>query len=347
MQIKINQVFSKLDLPADYAILDSIEDDSNDKDTFNNIESNRFDGSADMNEINWMNGTEEKASASTSIIPSNSESTRMLDTDAQLKRLFSVPKIRLIKTRIIQNGNKTADESQILNPLPFKISSVASGDSVAFMTNGLSSGFSEDSSESKHKDDLNLIKIEKNDDDDDVDDDNVDNVDDAAAAEGGLLIPKSEPIDISDTSEDMFYGKDEIEDYTELPLFSLTKSQGLKGYIYCSTNIQLGKIHIEWTSETTISLNLQTPTVIECEDTVWQRNMPAISSYMQSYIRKHFYAVYPAHLRLDWIFIKSKSDDDTVIELSDFNKLNRFSVSLKNNYFRITLGIHNILWHSF
>lgn len=338
MQIKIDQVFSKLDLPPDFAILESMADDSNDKpgnredlDDADNISPN---ASNDTNskQFEWMNGSKKRTVSSTSTASSKSSDVsiacyRTVDSgDAHKEKLFTVPKIRLIKTKLIKNDNKDPKEpndlndpkqlkepkepeSQILEPLPFKISSVASGEGVALMTSGFP---------------LNSTTTS-------------DNSNDSNSKEPELLIPKTEPIDITDISDD----ENDVEEEPSIPMVQTIvppKSKEFKGYIYCSTNISLGKIYLQKSSPTKIRLNLHVPLEIDCEDNTLQRNMPGISTFMQLYIRKRFYAVYPAHLRLDWIFINDDREPLDAIELDDFNKLDRRSVSLCFVSFRFVAG---------
>lgn len=343
MHLRIDQVFSKLDLPPDFAVLESMADSSIDKAAGSHEDlndANDVSPSASNNsnskQFEWTNGSKKRTVSSTSTTSSKSSDTniacyRTVDSGDPLKeKLFTVPKIRLIKTKLIKADNKEpkgptdlkdrkqleepkAPDSQILvpepepelEPLQLKISSVASGEGVAMMTNGFpadSKAMSENSNDSNSKD-------------------------------TELLIPKTEPIDITemDTDDEHYVPEEAIIPMVAPTIVLSPKHKESKGYIYCSTNISLGKIFIQKTSPTTIRFNLHSPLEIDCEETTWQRNMPAISSFMQLYIRKRFYAVYPAYLRLDWVFINDERDPyelNDFIELDDFNKLNRFSVSL-------------------
>lgn len=350
MHFKIDQVFSKLDLPPDFAVLESLDNSSTDKagihkdlddanDAMPSVSNN-----SNSTQFEWTNGSKKRTVSSTSTASSKSNDTnvacyRTVDSgDGQKEKLFTIPKIRLIKTKLIKTDNKepkettnlkdrkqlkdsNAPDSQIPEPLQLKIASVAScdepepeplqlkitsvasGEGVALMTNG----FPADS-----------ITMS-------------DNSNDSNSKDTELLIPKTEPIDITDMdTDDEHYVQEEPIIPLVAPIVLQPKHKESKGYIYCSTNISLGKIFIQKTSPTTIRFNLHSPLEIDCEDTTWQKNMPAISSFMQSYIRKRFYAVYPAYLRLDWVFINDERDPyelNDSIELDDFNKLNKYSVS--------------------
>lgn len=336
MHFKIDQVFSKHDLPPDFAVLESMANSSTDNasshediDDANDVmpsESNE----TSSKQFEWTNGSKKRTVSSTSTTSSKSSDTniacyRTVDNgDAQKEKLFTVPKIRLIKTKLITADNKEPKEptdlkdrtqlkepkapaSQILEPelepLQLKITSVTSGEGVALMTNGFP---------------VDSITMS-------------DNSNDSNSKDTELLIPKTEPIDITDMdTDDERYIQEEPIIPMVVPIDLPTKQKESKGYIYCSTNISLGKIFIQKTSPTTIRFNLHSPLEIDCEDTTWQKNMPAISSFMQSYIRKRFYAVYPTYLRLDWVFINDERDPyelNDFIELDDFNKLHKFSVS--------------------
>lgn len=348
MHFKIDQVFSKLDLPPDFTVLESLDNSSTDKagshtdldDTNDAMPS--VSNNSNSTHFEWTNGSKKRTMSSTSTVSSKSNDMnvacyRTVDSgDGQKEKLFTIPKIRLIKTKLIKTDNKEPKEtttikdrkqlkdsnvpdSQIPEPLPLKIATVASGDEpeplqlkitsvasgegVVLMTNG----FPVDS--------MTLS----------------DNSNDSNAKDTELLIPKMEKIDITDMDTyDEHYVQEEPIIPLVAPIVMQPKHTESKGYIYCSTNISLGKIFIQRTSPTTIRLNLHSPLEIEAEDTTWQKNMPAISSFMQLYIRKRFYAVYPAYLRLDWVFINDERDPyelNDSIELDDFNKLNKFSVS--------------------
>lgn len=324
MHLKIDQVFSKLDLPPDFGVLETMADNLTDH--ANDVMPSASNDNSSK-QFEWTNGSKKRTVSSTSTTSSKSSDMniacyRTVDNgDAQKEKLFTVPKIRLIKTKLNTTDNKDAKEpidlkdqkqlkepkqpdlQKILEPLQLKITSVASGEGVALMTNGFP---------------IDSITMS-------------DNSDDSNSKDTELLIPKTEPIDIADMDTDNEHCVQE-EPITQIvaPIVLPAKHKESKGYIYCSTNISLGKIFIQKTSPTTIRFNLHSALEIDCEDTTWQRNMPAISSFMQSYIRKRFYAVYPAYLRLDWVFINDERDPyelNDFIELDDFNKLNRFSVS--------------------
>lgn len=100
----------------------------------------------------------------------------------------------------------------------------------------------------------------------------------------------------------------------------------LKGYIYCITNTQLGKVKIEGIPSGRIKIHLTEPIEIVCNDTKTARkNLEAVFEHMTSHVRQRFYAVYPTLLRLQWIFIRL-DDSSLCSNLRDFNEINTFSV---------------------
>lgn len=152
-------------------------------------------------------------------------------------------------------------------------------------------------------------------------------------ASTSLTEQEIDPIDISDVSEE------EIDEHL---LVSGSRSQPssmkdplsedvfdpIKGYIYCPINTQIGKIFVEWNERNSIILNLSVPTPIEIEYSAnWATtNMFIINEYLSIYMKNYFYAVYPAYLTLNWTFIDIDSKD-LPINLIDFNKIEKFSVS--------------------
>lgn len=190
------------------------------------------------------------------------------------------------------------------NPLPFKISSVASGDDVALMTNGIPVNDATKSADKEQTPERDQTETEN----------------------GELMIQvKLEAIDISDDEQ-----MAEATFFT-IPMEEPTRpvsrhSTQLKGYIYCSTNVHLGKVNIEWTMPNAIRLHLNEPIDIQCNEADnWTKNISEVTTFMDAYIRNRFYAVYPANLKLEWIFVKATTDD-TFNTLCDFNSVEPFSV---------------------
>lgn len=240
----------------------------------------------------------------------------------------------------------------------FKITSVASGESVALMTNGMSiDDFtnSNDSQSSNEPNDLN------GDDDDDMDvslnaanrqpemsddqaidipnslpikNNETDHLMDADNEFGQILVQtKTEPIDISDDDEQTEYNC--LSELNPIDCQTDDFHGKVNGYIYCQSNIQLGRVNVEWTSSTQIKLYLEQCVVIACDEKSFRlRHYEAaeMSKFMQTHIRNRFYGVYPAHLKLDWFFTQTETAELDVATLCDFNKVDPFSV-IKHCFF--------------
>lgn len=231
-------------------------------------------------------------------------------------------------------------------PMSLKISSVASGDGVALMTNGFN--VDEDTKMQPQISDVqSLAGLEDNESNNapEIEASNKNHANDESdtnSISNSTFLdanPKIESIDISDdeqqkirkiTPEMKLTVKKPTNHTTEFPM---------KGYIYCLSNIQLGRVKIEWTSPNHIKIYLSASndTVdIECDETdSWQTNFSAVTMYMHKYIRKRFYGVYPAHLKLEWIFVKMNCEmDKEPSRLCDLISLETNSVS------RFHLNLH-------
>lgn len=216
------------------------------------------------------------------------------------------------------------------DPLPLKISSVVSGEGVAFMTNGLP--ITHDSDESNDQPQISNVESlgpnsllafdETSDDEHSLMDNDLNDLNDF-----DLLEPKTEPIDISDDEQRDFNNDSTLDTNAMAEDLGQINHQP-KGYIYCTTNVQLGKIDIEWISLHRIKLYLEQPVEIGCDDINHSRHLSTVSKYLQTYIRNRFLGVYPQHLRLDWIFIDSERYQTNAIVLCDFNQLDPLSVRL-------------------
>lgn len=331
-QLKINQVFSKHDLPTDLIITaDTNRNDDNEcasTSTEPSIRSGFFTVASMANGLK-KNASKESVSKSIETSPASK-----LFVPTKVVELSSG---HLVKSNVIPNSNRNSD------PLPFQISSVASGEEVTLLTNG----FDDDDDDHDDRDDR-----DDHDDDDDGNDENEMNTQpqisgvkslatgqdvmpetevnsiqiDSSDLTGSVLVEtKTESIDISDDEQAM----DIIdrESIISKEPFVFESDSHLKGYMYCSTNIQLGKVSIEWLGSGRIKLQLAESIDIDCnESEPFQKNLASVSSYMNSYIRERFYGVYPAHLRLEWIFIKTDAVDTCCTSLGDFNKVEPFSV---------------------
>lgn len=252
--------------------------------------------------------------------------------------LIGLPSMRLAKPNVISISNPIRD----VNPLPFKITSVASGEGVALMTNGLSvaDSITDDESNSQPKfsdvqslanhpqiQDFESLLVPKQENDNE-------NANDSTFINTN---PKMESIDISDDEQQQQQQQEKPFEITNET--SLTKSGKstkktdfpMKGYIYCSTNSQLGKVKIEWASPCLIKLFLLGPNQTEeinCDETNdWHANLTVLSLYMHKHIRKRFYGVYPSQLKLSWVYVKTDYDADSdTSHLCDLISVNKQSV---------------------
>lgn len=237
------------------------------------------------------------------------------------------------KPNVMPNSNSS------VNPLPLKISSVASGDGVAFMTNGLSATSETDSTK---KTDSNIqpqisgvqsltiisnVKPNELTKSDKSEQSIRSSVNDISNATMQNLNSKVESIDITETERHKCMNINREFNLASRKQSNKGNDFPTKGYIYCSTNIQLGKVKIECTSPNRIKLYLNDTVDVNChEKDEWQTNLSTIAMYMHSYIRNHFYAVYPAFLKLEWTYIKTDDDEDNAKTLCDLNSLEQFSV---------------------
>lgn len=310
---KIGQVYSKHTMPAELIAddIDKMNDDempstSGDEHNQSSNSSSGFFTLSTANGLKLLNAQRQRTSTTEEkvYIP---------------KKVIELPPGKLTKS----------DSNKITNPHPLRISSVLSGESVALMTNGLP--IANDSDESNDQPQITNVESLGPNASIEFDKATANELNDNESTDFDreiLLEPKTEPIDISD-DEDMFNHED-ISDGNSIAT-DTKKDDYPKGYIYCSTNIQLGKINIEWTSSTCIKLYLDKPIKIAYNDFVHlipghQRNLSTVSKYLFEYIRDRFIGVYPAHLKLDWIFISSDQIHEEAVSLCDFNELDPLSV---------------------
>lgn len=337
-QLKINQVFSKHDLSTDLIInADTNQNDDNEcpsTSTEPPIRSGFFTVASMANGLK-KNASKDSASKSLEISPA---SKQFVPT-----KVVELSSGRLVKPNVIPNSNRNSD------PLPFQISSVASGEEVTLWTNGFDDNIDDDQDDhDDHDDDCN----DGNDEDEMNTQPQISDVKSLATGQdvmpesevntiqidssdltGSVLVEtKTESIDISDDEQAMDMIDRELIIAKEP--FVLDSDSHLKGYMYCSTNMQLGKVSIEWMGPGRIKLQLAESIDIDCnESEPFQKNLASVSSYMNTYIRERFYGVYPTHLRLEWIFIKTDAVETCCTSLGDFNKVEPFSVrSLYYNY---------------
>ncbi|XP_031631144.1 uncharacterized protein LOC116345684 [Contarinia nasturtii] len=304
--LKIDQVFSKNDMPPEL-ISDSKR---NDDDENASTSSNQSVRSGYFTLATTSNGVK--------VVPASTSDT-IVATRVSSKVFVPTKVVELTSTRLENNSKQ--------EPLQLKISSVASGEEVTLMTNGFSD-----------IDDLNMqpkissVKsLAKQDDLENLDDDLLEKV----PSECGS---KPESIDISDDEQPSDMINRLEKDMNSIPTKAISPNEFglLKGYMYCMTNNHLGKVNIEWTAPGRIKLHLTDPIEIDCIETeTYQENLATVSNYMSTYIRDRFYAVYPAHLRLEWIFIKLNDDEQCTSPLCDLNQTEAFSVVFKDKIVEI------------
>lgn len=314
IHFKIDQVYSKNNLPPELIDADPSSNDGEIAST--STDQPIHSGFFTVNSIG--NGLKTYSTA-------NDSATKSIPVQSSV---YVPTKIVEISSTQVANTNVMAKTNQNLNPLPLMISSVASGEEVTLMTNGFSDTDDKDT-QPQISDIESLTDVQK----DAIDSNNEtkndgDMSDDLNDFSNSLLIEmemKTEPIDISDDEQKNEYDvsseviNTEAEETTEI-------SEHIKGYIYCSTNVKLGKINIEWSDKNQVKLHLAESVDVDCGQVDIQMKMSCISSYMTPYIRKRFYGVYPACLILDWIFIKVDNDETSESNLVDFNKTDPFSV---------------------
>lgn len=312
--MKINQVFSKHNLPPNVTIADSNSNDGE-------IASTSTDPpvrSGFFTLASMANGLKENKITFKENPPSQEIKAALVPSKIFTPtKVIELPSVRLVKPK----SNKISD------PLPFKISSIASGEEVTLLTNGFDDNVDDDDD---NEDELNTQP-------------QISEVKSLATGQDGasmtkadhsqldsmLVQTKTEPIDISD-DEQPAHMVNSMEpsnnSIVKEPLVLETESR-LKGYMYCSTNIQLGKVSIEWIAPDRIKLQLAESVDIECDKSEpFQKNLAIASTYMNKYIRERFYGVYPANLRLDWIFFKTVDIEGCSHSLCEFNKVEPFSV---------------------
>lgn len=333
--LKINQVFSKHDLPPELIITDPNSNDGESASTSTDqpIRSGFFTLASNANGLKTST-SKEGATQSNDTLPDLSKFVP--------KKVVELPSTRSVKPNVIPNSTHNPD------PLPLMISSVASGKEVTLLTNGFDNDDDDDNNiddDIDEQDDENEMNIQsqiskiKSLTADQTDDDpkleanlfkSKSTKKDSSDSNGSILVEtKTESIDISDDENDdgMINNLEpNVSTITKKPLDLGTETH-LKGYMYCSTNMQLGKVSIEWMAPGRIKLHLAESIDIDCDETEpFQKNLASVSSYMHTYIRERFYGVYPAHLRLEWIFIRTNDVEACTASLCDFNKIEPFSV---------------------
>lgn len=296
-----------------------------------------------------------KVNGSKSSAPIEGSASKSKDSSPLSSKVFIPTKVVELSSIRLISPNVTANSNQNSDPLPLKISSVASGEEVTLMTNGFDDienevdYHSEDSDDDDNNDDDNdnnhlndedeintqpqiseVTSLATSQDNAPEAMDSLSQIDseqmDASNFPAAILVQtKTESIDISD-DEHRADVPDNIKSVAKESLV-IGSEACLKGYIYCSTNIQLGKVTIEWTGRGRIKLQLAESTDVECDESEpFQKNLVNVSAVMNKYVRERFYGVYPAHLRLEWIFIKTDDVETCGTSLCDFNTVEPFSV---------------------
>lgn len=343
-QLKINKVFSKHEIPSDLIITDANSNDGESAST-----------STDSPVRSGFFTVAKLTNGSKSSAPKEGGTSKSKESSPLSSKVFIPTKVFELSSIRLINPNVTADSNQNSDPLPLKISSVASGEEVTLMTNGFDDDENEVDDHCENDDD-NDHHSDENDnksvnDEDEINTqpqisevtslatsqnsapeamDSLSQIDfkqvDTRDLPGTILVEtKTESIDISDdeqqagiTDNNKSIAKDSLVTGSETCL---------KGYIYCSTNIQLGRVSIEWTGPGQIKLHLAEATDVECDKSEpFQKNLVSVSAIMNTYVRERFYGVYPAHLRLEWILIKTDDVETCGTSLCDFNKVEPFSV---------------------
>lgn len=358
--LKIDQVYSKHTLPSDLTDTNNMAIERKDPPT---DEDNAAPANGHFAAISIANGIKVAAHAKESAaIPKNvceNTSSRSASPVSATSKSY-VPKKAV---EIHPNKSTVWGENQVMqnsysntNRMPFKISSVASGvefEKVALLTNGLPIRANEDEDEINEiitGDAGNLqpkicavkslaVAQSLNNDVPKFDEANDNACDDPMTCSpnkyGDILIStKTEPIDISDDeNEQMDFPNESGADVLMMETHTESNECQISGYIYCTTNVQLGKVNVECLSATTIKLHLKEPVDIVYEGSQSQKRQPNLANvtkYMQTHIREKFYGIYPAHFKFDWIFISSEQFDQDAITLCDFNTLDPFSIVFKD-----------------
>lgn len=316
--LKIDQVFSKHDLPPDL-----VHSNSNSRDGEASTSSDKSTRSGFFSVASLASDNANK------LTPNTMQLQKYIPT-----KIIELPSsARLANPVVITNSNKN------LNPLPLKISSVASGEEVTLMTNGFSDADNDIDDEDDddidmmhfHPEISNVRSLANNASNSEADplDTTRDELTTAGPSDfSDLNIKlKTESIDLSDDEKPRYFDiVIEKKAITKLPLNDGVNSI-VKGYIYCATNTQMGKVNIEWTTPNSVKLHLAEPTDIEFNGSNdYRDDMAEISKFMHKYIRERFYGVYPAYLQMDWIFVKVNDDKECGSSLGDFNDTEPFSV---------------------
>lgn len=244
---------------------------------------------------------------------------------------------------VLNNGSSvkvfdlsTAVPVKAPEPLPLLISSVTSGDGVRIITNGT------DLASEENADKANASAMETTQADEaetsPENEDHTETPNESKENSGELIltneVPNLEAIEIYDSSEDEndhFESNEEsnVVD-NEMAMDARADDAAFKterGFLFCETNKQLGKMCVEWTSQNHIKLILDPD--IEADDSYTgelETNPAIINAAMFAYIRRRFYAVYPTTLILKWSLVKSIIAKQTVLDLSDLNQIDKFSV---------------------
>lgn len=352
LKLKIDQVFPNHNVPTEITSTD--EDATNDGNASTSTDkqaephcSNNFVS----NGIKNATVANRQLSAS---VESNASTSAKKPSVMPPKKIFIPTKVIELPAGRLAKASVDANPYSNSNSLSLKISSVASGESVALMTNGLPITFDEtdeldEESEQSDMDEMTEMNETNEMDETNVEPFNRDVQSPSVAQENSTLNPtleltesntnelsepllisiktKRDSIDISDDEEqrDLTITSDVRSVAKESKTEKFTEN---KGYIYCSTNPRLGKVNIEWTSANCIKLYLTEPIDIECVGEMRPRRMHLtyVSEYMRSYIRKRFYGVSPAHLRLDWVYVDMTRYEQDATNLCDFNQVEPFSV---------------------
>lgn len=350
MTLKIDQVFSKDTIPNDLA--DAGETmDTNDpllsEDDSNQAQTNGY--FAAISTANGIKTATDQSMAATNA-KAKSEASKS-PTSASAPNVYiptKIVEIRPAKSNVWRENQVVQNSCSNTNSMSLKISSVVSGERAALMTNGLpitADDFADERNESANtggsKKQPEILEVKSLADEhqptkvrpdfDEPNDNACDPMTCTPNKYGDILIStKTEPIDISDDDND----QNDFSNASDSNLLISTPPAGIdspiSGYIYCTTNVQLGKVNLECTSATTIKLHLKEPVDINYEG--WQNlkrqpHLANVTKYMQTYIREKFYGIYPAYQKFDWIFISSEQFDQDAITLCDFNTLDPLSVS--------------------
>lgn len=212
-----------------------------------------------------------------------------------------------------EEDNSIAHSSE---PLPLLISSVTSGDGIQILANGTSQEPETDFVETTN-DLINSTNIES------TEDTNLE------ILHSDITITKTEPIEISDDENEDNLKIDELNEM-EQNLTSLMECDAVqnlnnedKGFLFCETNRQLGKVNVVWISPNRIKLFLKDK---DADDEV-ETDESEASAAMSTYIRKWFYGVYPTTLKLHWTLVKFNNAKQVVQELPELNSIEPLSVS--------------------